>query len=101
MLDPSGDPLRAKSHPFKTTLYLFIPTMPYHRSFNVTCPYILSYHLCNGYTARERNKVLSTEMDVLRSSARKSRMERIKNEHTKEIIEVEGKPDIIERKRLQ
>ena len=31
---------------------------------------------------REINKILSTEMDVLRGSARKSRMERIKNEHT-------------------
>jgi len=28
---------------------------------------------------REINKILSTEMDVLRRSARKSRMERIKN----------------------
>ena len=32
---------------------------------------------------REINKILSTEMDVLRRSARKSRMERIKNEHIK------------------
>ena len=43
-------------------------------------------------------------MDVLRRSARKSRMERIKNVHIKEIMGVEGKPDIIdsnERKRLQ
>jgi hypothetical protein len=47
------------------------------------------------------NKTLSTEMDVLRSSARKSRLERIKNEHTKEIMGVKGKPDIIEKKRLQ
>jgi hypothetical protein len=30
---------------------------------------------------REINKILSTEMNVLRRSARKSRMERIKNEH--------------------
>jgi hypothetical protein len=35
---------------------------------------------------REMNKILSTEMDVLRRSARKSRMERIKNEHIKEIM---------------
>ena len=52
---------------------------------------------------REINKILSTEMGVLRS-ARKSRMERIKNEHIKEISGVKGKPDIIdiiERKRLQ
>ena len=52
---------------------------------------------------REINEILSIEMDVLRS-ARKSRMERIKNEHTKEIMGVKGKPDIIdsiERKRLQ
>jgi len=34
-------------------------------------------------------------MDVLRS-ARKSRMERIKNEHIKEIMGVRGKPDIID-----
>jgi hypothetical protein len=50
------------------------------------------------------NKILSTEMDVLRRRARKSRMERIKNEHVKEIMEVKEKPDIIdiiERKRLQ
>jgi len=33
---------------------------------------------------REINKILSTEMDVLRRSARKSRMERIRNEHIKE-----------------
>jgi hypothetical protein len=35
-------------------------------------------------------------MDVLRRSARKSRMERIKNEHIKEIMGVGGKPDIID-----
>ena len=43
-------------------------------------------------------------MDVLRRSARKSRMERIKKEHVKEIMGVKGEPDIIEsieRKRLQ
>ena len=33
---------------------------------------------------REMNKMLSTEMDVLRRSARKSRMERIKNENVSE-----------------
>jgi len=52
----------------------------------------------------EINKILSTEMDVLRSSARKSRMERTKNERTKEIMGGKGKPDIIdiiEKKRLQ
>ena len=37
-------------------------------------------------STREVNKILSTEMDVLRRSARKSRMERIKNEGIKEII---------------
>ena len=50
------------------------------------------------------NKILSTGMDVLRRSARKSRLERITNEHIKEIMEVKGKLDIIdsiERKRLQ
>ena len=53
---------------------------------------------------REINKILSTEMDVLRRSARKSRMERIENEHIKEIMRVKGKQDIIdiiEKKRLQ
>jgi hypothetical protein len=43
-------------------------------------------------------------MDVLRRSARKSRLERIKNEHIKEIMGVKEKLDIIdiiERKRLQ
>ena len=53
---------------------------------------------------REKNKILSTEMDVLRVSARKSRMEIIQNEHMKEIMGVKGKPDIIdiiEQKRLQ
>ena len=42
-------------------------------------------------------------MDV-RRSAKKSRMERTKNEHIKEIMGVKGKPDIIdilEKKRLQ
>jgi len=52
---------------------------------------------------REINKILSTEMDWLRRSARKSRMERIKNENIKEIMGIKGKPDIIdiiEQKRL-
>ena len=52
---------------------------------------------------REINRILSTEMDVLRRSARKSRMERIKNEHIKGIMGVKMKPDIIdiiEQKRL-
>jgi hypothetical protein len=43
-------------------------------------------------------------MDVLRRSAGKARMERIKNEHIKEIMGVKWKPDvidIIEQKRLQ
>jgi len=53
---------------------------------------------------REINKILSTEMDVLRRTARKSRMERTENECIKEIMGVKGKPDvidIIEKKRLQ
>ena len=56
---------------------------------------------------REINKILSTEMDVLRrkkKEARKSRMERMNNEQIKEILGVKGKPDIIdiiEKKRLQ
>ena len=52
----------------------------------------------------EINKILSTEMNVLRRSARKSRTERIKNEHIKEIMSVKGKPDvinIIQQERLQ
>ena len=43
-------------------------------------------------------------MDVLRRSARKSRRERIKNEHIKEIMGVKGKQDIMditEKERLQ
>jgi hypothetical protein len=43
-------------------------------------------------------------MDTLRRSARKPRIERMKNEHTKEIMGVKEKPeytDSIERKRLQ
>jgi hypothetical protein len=43
-------------------------------------------------------------MDVVRRSARKSKLERIKNEHIKEIMGVKEKPDIIdfiERKRFQ
>jgi hypothetical protein len=43
-------------------------------------------------------------MDVIRRSARKSRIERIKNEYIKEIMGVKEKRDIIdiiERKRLQ
>jgi hypothetical protein len=43
-------------------------------------------------------------MDVLRRSARKSRLEKIKNENIKKIMGVKGKPDIIdiiEKKRLQ
>jgi hypothetical protein len=53
---------------------------------------------------REMNKILSTEMDVLRRSARKWRMERIKNEHVKEIVGVRGTADSIdsmEKERLQ
>jgi hypothetical protein len=53
---------------------------------------------------REINKILSTEMDVLRRSVGKTRLEKIKNENIKEIMGVKGKPDIIdiiEKKRLQ
>ena len=49
-------------------------------------------------------KILSKEMDMLRRSARKSRMEIVKNEHIKEIMGVKEKADIIdiiEQKRLQ
>jgi len=51
-------------------------------------------------STRETNKILSTEMDVLWRSARKSRVERIKNEQVKEIMGVKEKPDIVEKKRL-
>jgi hypothetical protein len=53
---------------------------------------------------RKINKILSTEMNVLRRSARKSRTEEIKNKHIKDIMGVKGKPsiiDIIQKKRLQ
>jgi uncharacterized protein YbcI len=42
------------------------------------------------------NKILTTEMDLLRRSARKSRLEKIKNENIKEIMGVKGKPNIID-----
>jgi len=53
---------------------------------------------------REINKMLSTKLDVLSGSARKSRTERIKNENIKDIMGVKGKLDtidIIEQKILQ
>jgi hypothetical protein len=43
-------------------------------------------------------------MNVVRRSAKKLRMERIKNKHIKTIMVVKGKPDIIDiiqKKRLQ
>jgi hypothetical protein len=45
--------------------------------------------------SRVINKIVSTEIDVLRRSARKSRLERMRNENIKEIMGVKGKPDII------
>jgi hypothetical protein len=53
---------------------------------------------------REINTILFTQIGVLRRSGRKSRMERIKNEHIKEIMGLKGKPDVIDitkKKRLQ
>jgi hypothetical protein len=50
--------------------------------------------MANSY--QRNNKIISTEMNVLRRSVRKSRMERIKNEHIKKIMGVKGKPDIID-----
>jgi hypothetical protein len=53
------------------------------------------------------SNILSTETDVLRRSARKWRMERIKNEHIKEIVGVRGTADSMdsiesmEKERLQ
>jgi hypothetical protein len=55
-------------------------------------------------STREIKKVVSSEMDVLRRSARNSRMERIKNEHMEETMGIKGKQDIIdivEKKRLK
>jgi hypothetical protein len=40
--------------------------------------------------------MINGTVDVLRRSAKKSRLERIKNEHMKEIMGVKGKPDIID-----
>jgi hypothetical protein len=55
-------------------------------------------------STREIYNILSTEMNVLRRSAIKSRMERMKNEHINEIMGVKGKLDIIDiiqKKKLQ
>ena len=52
---------------------------------------------------RELNRILATEMDVLRRPAQKSRLERIKNETIKEIMGVKDDSyiiDVIEQKRL-
>jgi hypothetical protein len=72
--------------------------------FKGPCIVIYFCSKTNQIPTREINKISSTEMDVLRRSARKSRLERIKNVHIKEIMGVKEKPDIIdiiERKRLQ
>jgi len=53
----------------------------------------IKINICRIHT-REINKILSTEMDVLRRSTKKSRMERTKNERIKEIMGVKGQPDI-------
>jgi hypothetical protein len=45
---------------------------------------------------REKNKIISTEMDVLRRAARKSRMEITKNERIKQTMGVELKPNVTE-----
>ena len=34
---PFLTPQHAESHPFKTPLHFFVPTMPYYRPFNFTC----------------------------------------------------------------
>jgi hypothetical protein len=50
------------------------------------------------------NKMLSAELDVLKRSAKKLRVERIKNEYIKNIMVVKEKRDIIditEKERLQ
>jgi TRAP-type C4-dicarboxylate transport system substrate-binding protein len=53
--------------------------------------YLSNYNLVYGaevwqILTREIYKILSTEMDVLRRLARKSRMERMKNDYIKEIM---------------
>ena len=45
---------------------------------------------------REIKIILSTEMDVLRRPAGKSRMDKIRNKEIKEIMGVQEKPDIID-----
>jgi hypothetical protein len=45
---------------------------------------------------REMNKIVSTEMDGLRRSARKSRREIIENEQIREIVGVKGKQDVMD-----
>jgi hypothetical protein len=57
-------------------------------------------HKYSKFLPEKEIKCYLREMDVLRRFARKSRMERRKNEHTKEIMGVKGKPDI-EKKLLQ
>ena len=47
LLDPSGPPQRAESHPFKTSPYFFfISTVPYHQPFNFTCPIYSLFNTC-------------------------------------------------------
>jgi hypothetical protein len=74
----------------------------YLRSNNSEHFDVWSRSMANIY---QRNKQdFATEMDVLRRSARKSRLERMKNELTKKIMGVKENPDIIdiiEKKRLQ
>jgi hypothetical protein len=45
---------------------------------DVSFPFLCIYNFQFNLPTREINKILSTEMDVLRRSARKSRIERIK-----------------------
>jgi hypothetical protein len=79
-----------------------------NRKFYIYQTIIQSILMCGAEVwqipTREKNKILSTEMDALRRSARKSRIQRIKNENIKEIMGVKEKSDIIdiiERKSLQ
>ena len=71
-------------------------TICLHFHFSVSRPILMYGAEVWQIPTREINKILSTEMDVLRRSARKSRLERIKNEHIKEIMGVKEKPDIID-----
>ena len=49
------------------------------------------------FLTREIKRILSTEMDVLRKSAGKSRMDKIRNKEIKKIMGMQEKPDIMDK----